>query len=44
MVLARASIPFGPVLRARAAALRARGLLGPDQMEEELVVIEACHG
>jgi release factor glutamine methyltransferase len=43
-VLARARIPFGPVLRARAAALRARGLLGPDQMEEELVVIEACHG
>ncbi len=43
-VLARARVPFGPVLRARAAALRARGLLGPDQMEEELVVIEACHG
>lgn len=43
-VLARARIPFGPVLRARAAALRARGLLGPDQMEEELVVIEACRG
>jgi release factor glutamine methyltransferase len=43
-VLARARIPFGPVLRARAAALRARGLLGPDQTEEELVVIEACHG
>ncbi|MEU1899296.1 HemK2/MTQ2 family protein methyltransferase [Nocardiopsis dassonvillei] len=43
-VLARARIPFGPVLRARAAALRARGLLGPDQTEEELVVIEARHG
>jgi release factor glutamine methyltransferase len=43
-VLARARIPFGPVLRARAAALRARGLLGPDQTEEELVVIEACRG
>ncbi|WP_435111144.1 HemK2/MTQ2 family protein methyltransferase [Nocardiopsis synnemataformans] len=43
-VLARARIPFGPVLRARAPALRARGLLGPDQVEEELVVIEARHG
>lgn len=43
-VLARARIPFGPVLRARAAALRARGLLGPDQTEEEIVVIEARHG
>lgn len=43
-VLARAHIPFGPVLRARACALRARGLLGPDQTEEELVVIEARHG
>ncbi|GAA4947479.1 methyltransferase [Streptomonospora halophila] len=43
-VLARARIPFGPVLRARAPALRARGLLGPDQEEEELVVIEARHG
>ncbi|MFD3685512.1 HemK2/MTQ2 family protein methyltransferase [Nocardiopsis sp. NPDC058631] len=43
-VLARAHIPFGPVLRARAPALRARGLLGPDQVKEELVVIEAHHG
>ncbi|OKI19049.1 methyltransferase [Nocardiopsis sp. TSRI0078] len=43
-VLARARVPFGPVLRARAPALRARGLLGPDQVEEELVVIEAHHG
>lgn len=43
-VLARARVPFGPVLRARAPALRARGLLGTDQVEEELVVIEARHG
>lgn len=43
-VLARSRVPFGPVLRARAPALRARGLLAPDQTEEELVVIEARHG
>ena len=43
-VLARTHIPFGPVLRARAPELRARGLLAPDQMKEELVVIEARHG
>lgn len=43
-VLATAHIPFGPVLRARASALRARGLLGRDQTKEELVVIEARHG
>ena len=43
-VLARAHIPFGPVLRTRAPELRAQGLIGPDQTEEELVVIEACHG
>lgn len=42
-VLARGRIPFGPVLRSRAPALRARGLLAPDQTEEELVVIEARH-
>lgn len=42
-VLARAHVPFGPVLRARAPMLRARGLLAPDQTEEELVVIEARH-
>ncbi|WP_201294809.1 MULTISPECIES: HemK2/MTQ2 family protein methyltransferase [unclassified Nocardiopsis] len=43
-VIARARVPFGPVLRARAPMLRARGLLGPEQVEEELVVIEARHG
>lgn len=40
-VIDRERIPFGPVLRARASALRARGLLGPQETEEELVVIEA---
>nr|WP_026119030.1 HemK2/MTQ2 family protein methyltransferase [Nocardiopsis ganjiahuensis] len=43
-VLMRARIPFGPVLRSRAHTLRDRGLIGPDQTEEELVVIEARHG
>ncbi len=40
-VVARATVPFGPVMRARADALRARGLLRPDQSDEELTVIEA---
>jgi len=40
-VVARADEPFGPVMRARQAALRARGLLEPGQAHEELVVIEA---
>lgn len=44
VVLGRGRVPFGPVLRARAPMLRARGLLTPDQVEEELVVIEAHHG
>lgn len=43
-VAARARVPFGPVLRSRAGMLRDRGLLGPDDTEEELVVIEARHG
>jgi release factor glutamine methyltransferase len=30
-VLARASVPFGPVMRARAAMLEARGLISPGQ-------------
>lgn len=38
-VLARATIPFGPVLRARAAMLEARGLIAPGERSEELVVI-----
>ena len=40
-VVDRGRVPFGPVLRARASALRARGLLEPQEAEEELVVIEA---
>ncbi|MFC9999380.1 hypothetical protein [Nocardia sp. NPDC127526] len=40
-VVARATIPFGPVLRRRAGRLTARGLLAPGQQDEELVVIRA---
>ncbi|MFB9376790.1 HemK2/MTQ2 family protein methyltransferase [Kineococcus gynurae] len=40
-VVDRAPEPFGPVMRRRAALLRSRGLLRPDQDHEELVVVEA---
>ncbi|MGW5052702.1 HemK2/MTQ2 family protein methyltransferase [Actinokineospora sp. NPDC004072] len=40
-VVARAREPFGPVMRGRAAALVGAGLLGPDDVDEELVVIRA---
>jgi release factor glutamine methyltransferase len=40
-VVARAPEPFGPVMRRREAMLRERGLLGPGQQHEELVVVEA---
>jgi release factor glutamine methyltransferase len=40
-VLARCTVPFGPVMRLRAAMLEARGLVGPGQRDEELVVIGA---
>jgi release factor glutamine methyltransferase len=40
-VLDRATIPFGPVMRARAGMLEARGLIRPGQTFEELVVVEA---
>lgn len=40
-VVDRATVPFGPVLRSRASELRARGLIGPGQDTEELVVIRA---
>ncbi|HZG04052.1 MAG TPA: HemK2/MTQ2 family protein methyltransferase [Streptomyces sp.] len=40
-VVARSTIPFGPVLRGRAAWLEARGLIAPGQCTEELVVIRA---
>lgn len=38
-VLARARIPFGPVMRARAGMLEARGLIAPGERTEELVVV-----
>jgi release factor glutamine methyltransferase len=40
-VLTRATIPFGPVMRSRAALLEARGLIEPGQRYEELVVVGA---
>lgn len=40
-VLARCTVPFGPVMRLRAAMLETRGLVEPGQREEELVVIGA---
>jgi len=43
-VLAQAHVPFGPVLRARAAMLEARGMIYPGQRIEKLVVVGARHG
>lgn len=40
-VVARACVPFGPVLAARAGWLRARGMVAADQDREELVVVRA---
>ncbi|WP_433781996.1 HemK2/MTQ2 family protein methyltransferase [Actinomycetospora sp. CA-101289] len=40
-VVARHEHPFGPVLTARAAMLRERGLVAEDQTTEELVVVRA---
>ncbi|WP_255378178.1 HemK2/MTQ2 family protein methyltransferase [Quadrisphaera sp. DSM 44207] len=40
-VVARATIPFGPVMRSRAALLEQRGLIAPGQRTEELVVVRA---
>ncbi|HEX6445271.1 MAG TPA: HemK2/MTQ2 family protein methyltransferase [Streptosporangiales bacterium] len=37
----RARVPFGPVMRSRAAWLRQSGAVGPEQRDEELVVIRA---
>lgn len=42
-VLARASVPFGPVLKARAAMLESRGMIDPGQRIENLVVVGARH-
>jgi release factor glutamine methyltransferase len=41
-VAAKARIPFGPVLRSRAAWLREQGLIQPGQTMEELVVVKAA--
>ena len=43
-VLAKTTVPFGPVMRARAALLEARGLIAPGEREEELVVVGARRG
>jgi release factor glutamine methyltransferase len=43
-VLARATVPFGPVMRSRAAMLEARGLIRPGQRYEDLVVVGASDG
>ncbi|MFI9816817.1 HemK2/MTQ2 family protein methyltransferase [Saccharothrix variisporea] len=40
-VVARRTVPFGPVLRRRADWLRDNGYLAPDQEHEELVVVRA---
>ncbi|MGI8722444.1 MAG: HemK2/MTQ2 family protein methyltransferase, partial [Geodermatophilaceae bacterium] len=42
-VLARAEVPFGPVLKARAAMLESRGMIYPGQRIEKLVVVGARH-
>jgi release factor glutamine methyltransferase len=39
-VVARAVVPFGPVMRARAALLEQRGLIPAGEREEEIVVVE----
>jgi release factor glutamine methyltransferase len=43
-VVARCTVPFGPVMRARAAMLEARGLVEPGQRQEELVIVGARRG
>lgn len=40
-VLSRGRVPFGPVMRSRAALLTERGLIRPGQAFEELVVVGA---
>jgi len=40
-VVDRETLPFGPVLRARADMLQRKGFLAPGQRDEELVVIRA---
>ncbi len=38
-VVARATLPFGPVMQTRAALLKGRGLISPGQRSEEIVVV-----
>lgn len=38
-IAARAVVPFGPVMRARARMLRSRGLLADDAPGEEVLVV-----
>ncbi|MFP1624440.1 HemK2/MTQ2 family protein methyltransferase [Streptomyces sp. 5K101] len=40
-VVERERVPFGPVLTSRAAWLRQRGLIAPDEDKEELVIVRA---
>lgn len=40
-IVRRESEPFGPVMRSRAGDLSSRGLIGEDEVAEELVVIRA---
>ncbi|MFF8847319.1 HemK2/MTQ2 family protein methyltransferase [Streptomyces sp. NPDC015127] len=41
VVVDREQVPFGPVLRSRAAWLRQRGLIAPGEDKEELVIVRA---
>ncbi|WP_250549363.1 HemK2/MTQ2 family protein methyltransferase [Pseudonocardia sp. H11422] len=43
-VVGRATVPFGPVMRARAELLEAQGLVRPGQRDEEIVVVEGRRG
>ncbi|MBO0827261.1 MAG: methyltransferase [Streptosporangiales bacterium] len=40
-IVRRCRVPFGPVLAGRAAWLRRRGVVGPGERDEQLVVIRA---
>lgn len=40
-IVARSRVPFGPVMRSRAALLAAAGLIEAGQQDEELVVVQA---
>lgn len=42
-IITTATVPFGPVMRARAGMLESRGLIRPGQRDEDLVVVGARH-